>query len=83
MRITIVATAIGLSVVGLAVAADAQAAMNKVHTDIPAQELGPALPHPRPRTQFPDRLRVEGCCPSCVRGEPSGSTRQTKRSRKS
>ncbi|HKT73509.1 MAG TPA: TonB-dependent receptor [Steroidobacteraceae bacterium] len=42
MRAGVVATAIGLSIVGLASAADAGAAIRKP-TDIPAQELGAAL----------------------------------------
>ncbi len=43
MRITVVAAAVALSIVGIASAAPAQAAMKKVHTEIPEQELGPAL----------------------------------------
>jgi iron complex outermembrane receptor protein len=42
VRIAIIATAIGLSMVGLAAAGDAQAAISKP-TNIPAQGLGPAL----------------------------------------
>jgi len=42
MRAVVVASAICLSVVGLSVAQDVRAAM-KMRTDIPAQELGPAL----------------------------------------
>src|SRR6266850_6172500 len=43
MRITVVAAAISLSIVSLSIAADAQAAMTRMRTNIPAQELGPAL----------------------------------------
>jgi len=43
MRITVAAAAISLSILGLSTAAEAPAAMNKVTTNIPAQELGAAL----------------------------------------
>jgi iron complex outermembrane recepter protein len=43
MRIAVIASAITMSAVGLTSAADVQAAMNRVQTNIPAEALGPAL----------------------------------------
>jgi outer membrane receptor protein involved in Fe transport len=43
MRLGVVATAVSLSIVGLSMAADVQAAINRVHIDIPTQGLGSAL----------------------------------------
>ncbi|MEJ1963588.1 MAG: TonB-dependent receptor [Gammaproteobacteria bacterium] len=43
MRITVITAAVAMSIVGVAVGEPAQAALKKMHTEIPAQGLAPAL----------------------------------------